>query len=284
MKKTAVALTLILALLVSLTLSVQVIKIPEADPMPLFSPPPALIISIESPIGGGRYSQDYVSLSFELEIPKYPGYDFGYPHGDIGNVNCYLDEQYFISPGPGQGMRYSTVMEELSEGWHNITITATCEHLSKGFTSVIFMVDTVAPSISVLSPQNETYTTTDVFLNFTASEVAWTPGASSIVRPKWMGYSLDEQRTVTIAGNTTLPELSFGSHSLTVYANDTIDNLGASDTVCFTITQETEEMPEGQPELFPAFLAIAVSVASLTVVATGVLVYFKKNKHKAEVS
>jgi hypothetical protein len=266
MKVSAPALTLILALLVPLIVAVQIVRIPEADPMPLLSPPPSLIISIESPIHGGWYSQDYVSLSFTLKIPNYPGFDFGYPHGDITGVSSCLDGQYYINPD-SVGMRYSAVVEDLSEGWHNITITASCEHLSRGSASVVFMVDTVAPTISVLSPQNETYTITDVLLNFNASEVV-----------KWMGYSLDGKRIVTIAGNTTLPELSFGSHSLTVYANDIVRNLGTSDTVHFTIMQETEEIPAGQPQPFPTFLVIAVLATFFVAVATCIMVYVKKHK------
>jgi hypothetical protein len=167
-------------------------------------------------------------------------------------------------------MRYSTVVKGLSEGWHKITVTASCEYLSEGSAFVMFMVDTVAPSIAVLSPRNKTYIITEVPLNFNMSEAA-----------KWISYNLDGQKNTTITGNITLPELSFGSHNLTVYANDTVGHLGTSETVYFTITQETEETSAGQPEPFPTFPVAAVSVASLAVVAAGVLVYWKKRKCEA---
>jgi parallel beta-helix repeat protein len=79
-------------------------------------------------------------------------------------------------------------------------------------------------SLAVLSPQNTTYATSSVPLNFT------------IIKPaSWIGYSLDGQLNVTITGNTTLSGLSDGSHSLIVYANDTAGNMCYSDYVYFTI-------------------------------------------------
>jgi multisubunit Na+/H+ antiporter MnhC subunit len=37
------------------------------------------------------------------------------------------------------------------------------------------------------------------------------------------------------------------------------------------------------PEPFPTALVIAASIASMAVIAIGLLVYFKKRKHQAEV-
>ncbi len=50
-----------------------------------------------------------------------------------------------------------------------------------------------------------------------------------------MGYSLDGEMNVTIAGNTTLTGVLDGSHHIVVYANDTAGNMGASGTVYFTV-------------------------------------------------
>ena len=82
---------------------------------------------------------------------------------------------------------------------------------------------TVGPVISILSPQNTTYSTNDVLLNFTVNEAT-----------DWIGYSLDNQANVTISGNTTIP-ISEGRHTLVVYANDTVGNMGSSNTVWFSV-------------------------------------------------
>lgn len=80
------------------------------------------------------------------------------------------------------------------------------------------------PLIIILCPENKTYASGDIPLEFTVSAT-----------PSWMGYSLDGQANVTIARNMTLPTLSDGSHTVVVYANDTSGNMGASNIVLFTI-------------------------------------------------
>jgi hypothetical protein len=84
--------------------------------------------------------------------------------------------------------------------------------------------DNVAPSITIISPKNETYATTSVPLIFTLNEPT-----------SWVGYSLDGAENVTITGNTTLAGLLEGLHYVIVYANDTAGNMGSSDVVYFTI-------------------------------------------------
>jgi len=85
----------------------------------------------------------------------------------------------------------------------------------------------------------------------------------------WIGYSLDGQVNVTIAGNTTLSGLSDGSHSLIVYANDTAGNTGASEIVYFGIKTQ-----EGKP--FPMWIVAAIVI--IAVVGPALLVYFTKVK------
>lgn len=51
----------------------------------------------------------------------------------------------------------------------------------------------------------------------------------------WIGYSLDGEANVTITGNTTLTNVSYGIHSIRVYTNDTSGNMGSSDIVYFTV-------------------------------------------------
>jgi len=57
-----------------------------------------------------------------------------------------------------------------------------------------------------------------------------------------MGYSLDNEENVTIAGNTTLTNLSEGTHNIIVYANDTSGNMGSSSQVYFTIRIPIHDM------------------------------------------
>jgi len=120
---------------------------------------------------------------------------------------------------------------------------------------------TIPPVVSVFSPENKTYASSNVSLAFTVNKPAL-----------WVGYSLDGQDNVTIIGNTTLLGLTNGLHNVTVYAKDTFENTGTSETIIFTISVEPKPPPA---EPFPTTLVIA-SVITVAVVGVGLIVYFKK--------
>lgn len=113
--------------------------------------------------------------------------------------------------------------------------------------------------IMVLSPENVTYSATSVPLNLVVS------GPVS-----WLGYSLDLQSTVILAGNTTLNDLSPGMHSVTVYGNTTQGVTAFSETVFFTVSV-TESIPT------VAVAAVVVGSAG-TAGALATVMYLKKHK------
>jgi N-acetylneuraminic acid mutarotase len=123
-----------------------------------------------------------------------------------------------------------------------------------------FGYGTVPPTVSITSPENTNYTTSNVTLSFTLNKPV-----------TQMSCSLDGEDNVTINGNTTLIGLSSGLHNIAVYAKDTFGNIGASQTINFTIAKEAEP--------FPIALFALVSGASVAVIFLGLLVYFKKRKH-----
>jgi hypothetical protein len=118
------------------------------------------------------------------------------------------------------------------------------------------------PKISYLSVENKTYTETDVPLNFTVN------GNISQVT-----YSLDGKDNITIPGNTTLTGLPTGPHNVTLYAHDVAGNTGASETVTFTVVNESETEP------FLIVVLVAVVLAAIFVGA-GLTVHFKKRNHQ----
>jgi len=119
-------------------------------------------------------------------------------------------------------------------------------------------VDYTPPTISVISPQNKTYSVNDVPLTFTVSEST-----------SWISYSLASQIKVTISGNTTLVGLSDGTYTITVYANDTAGNVGASEMVYFSVNTQP-------PEPFPTWIVAAIVIVAG--VGAVLLVYFAKIK------
>jgi hypothetical protein len=127
-----------------------------------------------------------------------------------------------------------------------------------------FGYELVPPAVSVFSPENVTYTSVNVSLAFTVN------------RPVvWIGFSLDGQDNVTISGNTTLAELTNGLHNITVYAEDSFENMGASETVTFTIAKETETFPI---RLAAATAIVIAAVVLVAAVGVGLSAYLKKRK------
>jgi hypothetical protein len=88
------------------------------------------------------------------------------------------------------------------------------------------LIDLVPPKIVVQSPQSRVYSSTeDLPLQFTVNETVTK-----------MACSFDGEKEIILSENTTLTNLSNGAHNLTVYAWDASGNMGASETVDFTVT------------------------------------------------
>ena len=114
------------------------------------------------------------------------------------------------------------------------------------------------PEIMILSPENNmSYNSSSFSLNFTVNKPT-----------NWSCYSLDGEENVSITGNTTIADLSNGVHNVTVYANDTLGNSGASETIAFTINQ---------PALFPT-VEIATIATIMIAIIVFVAVYLKRRK------
>ena len=117
-------------------------------------------------------------------------------------------------------------------------------------------IDYFAPTIEILSPENENYNTDIITLNFTVNEFAN------------ISYCLNSGENVTITGNMTLTGLSNGDYNLTIYAKDEAGNMGASETLYFNV-----EVPEPVPPTL-----IIASVAIVVIVGLGIFAYFKKRR------
>jgi N-acetylneuraminic acid mutarotase len=156
-------------------------------------------------------------------------------------------------------IKEGTILTGLSEGNHSVAVYAndTFGNMASSNT-VYFSVDTVGPIILVLSPENKVYDTNEVQLNFTTNEPF-----------SWLAYSLDGKDNVTTSKNITLAGLTNGAHNLTVYATDAVGNMGASETVHFSIKP------------FPIITIVAVTTSVIIVVLASYLVFKRKKPDAA---
>jgi len=278
MRKTLPAGVLILTLLFLALVGGQHVKFGKANPFPPvynWTDPP--VLSIHSPI-----NETYVNsvlLNFTVTKPEWwvgtPGIN-GHDQTFDG-VTYYIDGKYYASVGSvdrnlSSSFNYFVYLTNLTDGPHSLTVHAyatgsvwdqygLCDYSPRVENSsvVYFTLDTILPSVSILSLENKTYYNTNITLTFYVNE-----------QTSAVSYYLDGAN-ITVAGNTTLTGLSYSTHNLTVYATDAAGNTGVSETITFTVAKE--------PEHFPTALIVA-TVIIVTVVGLGFLFYFKKSKTK----
>ena len=122
------------------------------------------------------------------------------------------------------------------------------------FQGLEFTVD-VAPSITIDSPQNQTYSSSSIDLNVTSDEAVST----------WE-YSLDGAANQTFTPNTTISGLSDGSHQLDVYATDSNGDTG-SESVTFSV-DTTDSTPPTSSDNWSASGFVDKSKATVELTAT----------------
>ena len=243
-------------------------------PVSPFPDPPVLIV--QSPQRNTTYYVNDVLLNFTVITPStWTG------STNVTEIDYNFDGQvvtlWNLTDYPLSPTQQFLILLNASTGQHTLQVNAHSESTYyvdpryDFFPSIFpievsqtipFTVDTTAfppTSVSIASPENKTYITFDVPLNFTVNE----PDSQII-------YSLDGKDNVTTSENTTLTGLSNGEHSIAVYATDVAGNIGAFETITFTVAKE--------PEPFPTLIAVVI-IGSVAVVGAGSAVYFKKRKH-----
>ena len=128
-----------------------------------------------------------------------------------------------ITDGYGNFTAIISVLNQTTSGIYTVKAVDEIGTEANASFTVYSNVSPSSSTISVLSPENNTYNTTDIPLIFTINAVSW------------ITYSVDEQTNVTITGNTNITGLADGIHEILVHANDAAGNMVASDTVCFTV-------------------------------------------------
>jgi hypothetical protein len=267
MNTRALALALILAFSFSLVVGVQIIHVANAN----FFPGDAFFIS--SPTSTKVYTNTSIPLNIVASVAN--------PTPEVVSITYSLDNNPNVTitnlnktlrlPGHIDGSQFSaeSVLENLVEGNHTLKAYSLDASGVQMSASVEFIIDTSFKSpLSVLSPQNATYYTTEVPLIFVSTE--------EIRRTEdfMMGdYLLDGIGAGYISGNLTLTGLSIGEHQLILYVW-TVKGV-FSETIYFSIAH---------PEPFPTTLAIGSAIVVVAVVGVGLLVYFKKRSRKSGVT
>lgn len=235
MNKTKLATAFVLVLLLSVVVGVPVIKVAKANPYGMFRLAWRDINVIRSP-QNKTYNGVAVPVNFTVEhLPETSNYLSRYILQDMERGQSQVVEvtlentsvTHDYSVATGHVAKYESHLSNLEAGSYKLTVQRYYESYDgvtvRSAASVIFSVNPAVPDISDLTVENKTYHTHDIPFTFIVGEPV-----SQIT------YSLDNQRNVTLTGNT-LTGLSEDSHSLTVYAKDFDGNTGSSETAYFTV-------------------------------------------------
>lgn len=298
-KKTLLTATLISVLLLPAVVGTSLVSLGRANPNPYppdryfeeGSPdsktePPT--VSIITPTNGTPYSSSSLSLTYNVSIGNSSTasvrflweitFEADWLPKNVTDYEFNADKDPYTTEPKLTELSKTLNLTGIPEGTHSLMVHARErgayeEYDCNGFPSklyvtgffiegssfVVFTVDLTPPTILVLSVENKTYYTSDVPLTVATDEVH-----------SKMAYSIDGHENVTIAGNTTLTNLLFGEHNITVYITDEAGNTGASEPVFFAIEE---------PSPFSPLLIVTASAALLATVGVALLVYFKKHKH-----
>ena len=161
--------------------------------------------------------------------------DFNYTLIETNNDTCW----YNLNDGSNITLpNCDNTTLSLTEGSYKLTLYANDTVGQTNNTIQYFTIDTTKPIITIDSPQNITYTTTNTIdLNYTLTET----------NPNECWYNLDGGTNITLTNcdNTTITTTN-GAHNVTVYANDTAGNLNQTSlifTIAVTNLIVTEENP-----------------------------------------
>ncbi len=119
-------------------------------------------------------------------------------------------------------------LPELADGEWQLHVYATDVANNTASASVVFSIDTIAPDVTIIQPENKTYVhTTSVPLEYTA------------INATYCWYVLDDSsHALPNCENTTLTNLTDGLHYVEVYARDDANNTGR-DSVYFSVVYNT---------------------------------------------
>lgn len=223
---------------------------------------PEPIISINSPLNKSTLSKDSsLTLSFYLrQVQTKATNALIYYSLDGENYTLAIFSKTEMGALINKVTQFNEKIANLSDGLHFLSVYAKVYYfdnwLFEGNSSIEFNVDTSSPTITQISIANKTYYDQNIDLSFNLNE-----------NPSWIAYNLDNQGNITLQGNTTLTGLSFGSHEIVVYANDTLGNMGKTNIVYFEVK---DDLPS--PIIIGIIIAIVIGLVSA--------IYFKKFKNK----
>jgi hypothetical protein len=212
----------------------------------------------------------YQETSIPIEVDVYPW-----------GSNNFVDIYYSLDGGSNITLSITTyetssgifgkgILSNLTDGYHTVEAYSTDTQGNTISDSKIFLVNTTLVIPFLLSPTNTTYYSKEIPLTYTFHSSKYN-----------IYYQIDTYERYQVEGNTTLPELSEGQHTITIEAYTPSSVIYSKQTARFTIdTTSPTPTPSSEPQSTgqEVILGVALTVA-VVVIGLGLLVYLiKRNR------
>ena len=142
----------------------------------------------------------------------------------------YIDKCWYVLDGVEHSLPAceNVTITGLSEGVHDLKVYANNTLGDVGYDEVVFTTDLNAPVVTIIKPENTTYTTTSVQLTYVVEDVSTAT----------CQYELDGSLyDLPNCENTTIT-VDIGTHLVKVYATDACGR-SSSDEIVFTVAKPT---------------------------------------------
>jgi len=171
----------------------------------------------------------------------YPGISITTPTNNTNTTNVNLNVNYTVTGQQtcwysNDTMSANTTLASCAnitsvtwtEGQHNVTVWVNDSAGNENSSSISFTIDTTYPQISITTPTNNSNSSdTGLDVNYTVSD-------ANLESCWYSNDTMAVNTTLASCANITSVTWSEGQHNVTIWANDSSNNLGSS-SVTFTI-------------------------------------------------
>jgi hypothetical protein len=245
---------------------------------------PAITITQPSPSFVTCYNNTSIPLSIEVRVlttdtpnsynPQIKNISYSIDNKNNITLTNLIESEGKFYAGPdtlGVTLSVRATIENLTEGNHHLKAYSTDIDGEMLSTEIIFTVDSsyTSPALIIISPQNTTYSTSDIPLIFSVNKEY--RNAKYVIDDKF-----DSSESNSITGNITLTNLSNGSHKiwLSAVAQDKYHSgISIGEFVTFTIDNTISEKNELEKNI-----VIATVLCTLLVSSIYIFYYGRKKK------
>jgi hypothetical protein len=249
--------------ILSLIIGVLFFGVVNANPNPVTGYPPTVMIVTPISSKAGCYSNSSIPVDILVTSQN------------VISINYSLDEENNITfPTLNrqiEGITANTTLHNLSEGNHTLIVYSLDSDGKTLTNGQIFTVDSryITPSLALISPKNKTYSTNEIPLIFSIN-----------ADYRNVRYYLDgtDKKSIYISGNTTIPNLPDGKHTILVFADFSDKYHNWSPTGQGTSFAIDTTNP--QNNFVPNNQVIIIGLTILAIVILAIIVLFYRRRRK----